>query len=563
MQSRLSVFLTEVRRRRVYRVAVAYVVVGSGVIGLGDAALPTWDQVQVQVVVVVLLGLPIALVLAWLYEVRPEEPRQTTEAVEDTAVPTRRHRISIVVLPFDNMSPDPGDAYFADGLTEETITRLSRLHSLRVISRNSAMALRGTRKDTRTIARDLDVQFVLEGSVRKSGDDLRITVQLIDAASDEHVWAETYDEVMESVFSVQETVARSVVETLGLTITAEESNGLHHRPIDNVPAYECYLRARQDILLWTPEGFAWARRHLHNGLTMVGENAALLYGMALVEQESVQAGLTIGDEAEESLKRVSDYATRILELEPDSPHGHSLLGIHHQWRGDYPEAVFHYGKALEADPASPDVLWWFSIVLWSFDSLEVAGTLAERFVRTDPLSPRSHDIAGIISFSAGQVEEGIEATARAYELEPENHQYRLHHVVLLVGARRFDEARALCEEVANESPDNVDHWHLAVFAAALRGDGQEVDRLVESSTYGDLDLDEHSCVQVAQAYHVVGERAKSLAWLERGMDRGQIGTSVLRAFFGELRGDPRFEAIMSEAEGRRAWFSDQLPVQVG
>ena len=168
--SKLSLFLAELKRRKVYRVAAVYAAVGVAIsIAVPDLfgafGFPAWAAPFV--IVVIVIGFPIALVLAWAYEVKPEEPREAEKApIPAIDTPESEQRKSIVVLPFDNMSPEAGDAYFADGLTEEIITNLSYIHSLRVISRNSAMVLKGTHKSTQAIAAELDVQYVLEGSVR-------------------------------------------------------------------------------------------------------------------------------------------------------------------------------------------------------------------------------------------------------------------------------------------------------------------------------------------------------------------------------------------------------------
>ena len=462
---------------------------------------------------------------------------------------------SIVVLPFENMSPDPDQEYFSDGLTEEIITELSKIHSLRVISRNSAMMLKGTRKATKTIGRELNVQYVLEGSVRRVGNDLRITAQLIDASTDAHIWVEKYDGTLDDVFSIQETVARSIVEALDLVISPEESKRFLDRPIDNFHAYQCYLRARQDILLWTAEAMERATRHLEKGLEIVGENAAILYGLALVEVESVQAGLKTPQEADKSLQKAEEYATKILELEPDSPHGHCILGILNHWRSEYFDAVAHYKKVLEQDPVNPDVLWWLGIIYWATDNIEAAEPLAERLLETDPLSPRSHDLMGIILWGAGRLEAAAEATGRAHELEPENHQYRLHHVLLLLADDRTDEAKVLTEAVRSQSPENVDQWHLSLLASALRDDREEVNGLIESASYPESDLDENSCWQVAVAYHLIGEIEKTLDWLERAIDRGYVSAITLEAFFGNLRGEARFDDIMEKSKRARERFT--------
>jgi adenylate cyclase len=222
MASKLSRFLVELKRRKVYQVALAYVVVGTILAGAANDFLPRLGAPEWTVNVIIfliLIGFPIALVLAWAYEIRPEEPRPGKVAGSREPVgepPTPGDRKSIVVLPFDNMSPDPNDAYFADGLTEEIITNLSYVRSLRVISRNSAMALKGTEKSTRAIAAELDVQYVLEGSVRKAGDELLITAQLIDGPNDAHLWAEKYAGTFDDIFRIQENVARSIVDALGV-----------------------------------------------------------------------------------------------------------------------------------------------------------------------------------------------------------------------------------------------------------------------------------------------------------------------------------------------------------
>ena len=161
-----------------------------------------------------------------------------------------RHRTArrgIVVLPFANRSPDADNEYFSDGLTEEIIADLARIKALSVISRTSAMRLKGTDKDVKTIGRELGVRYVLEGSVRKAGSSLRITAQLVDADSDAPLWSEKYSGTMDDVFEVQERVSREIVKALGVTLSPDEDRRLAHRPIENVQAFELYLQARQEI----------------------------------------------------------------------------------------------------------------------------------------------------------------------------------------------------------------------------------------------------------------------------------------------------------------------------
>jgi TolB-like protein len=159
----------------------------------------------------------------------------------------------IVVLPFVNRSQDPDNEYFSDGLTEEVIADLSKVSALRVISRNSAMTLKGTTKDTPTLAKELGVSHVVTGSVRRAGDALRVTAELVEARTDAPVWSEKYAGTMEDVFGIQEEIARKIVAALRMTLTETEARQVAERPIENPLAYDCYLRARQQMYSWTPD----------------------------------------------------------------------------------------------------------------------------------------------------------------------------------------------------------------------------------------------------------------------------------------------------------------------
>jgi TolB-like protein len=291
----LRAFAAELKRRKVYRVAVVYAAVAFVIWQAADFVLPAArapEWAGTVVLIATLLGFPVALILAWAYDLTAEGVKRTAplaaaaERPGEPSVEVAPERKSIVVLPFDNMSPDPADAYLSDGLTEEIITGLSCCGPLRVISRNSARVLKGTDKDTRTIARELDVQYVLEGSVRKAGSDLRITAQLIDGGTDEHLWSERYSGTLDDVFDMQERLSCSIVDALMIELNPEEDRRLKERPIDNVQAYECFLRARQEIWLFTKDALDRARQHLQNGLEIIGENALLLAGMGYVTQTS-------------------------------------------------------------------------------------------------------------------------------------------------------------------------------------------------------------------------------------------------------------------------------------
>jgi TolB-like protein len=222
---------------------------------------------------------------------KPEERFETAEAfaaalkteasgpgAATAAVPAK----GLVVLPFGNLSPDPENEFFADGLTEEVIADLSGISALRVISRTSAMRFKGTDKDLKAIARELNVRYVLEGSVRRAGSSLRVTAQLIDANTDSHVWAEKYSGSVDDVFAIQEEISRKIVKALKVQLTDTESRKVAERPIDNAAAYDCYLQAHHEMLRFTPTSLERAQKLADAGLALIGENALLLATRGIV-----------------------------------------------------------------------------------------------------------------------------------------------------------------------------------------------------------------------------------------------------------------------------------------
>ncbi len=261
---------------------------------------------------------------------------------------------SIVVLPFTDLSPQKDQEYFCDGMTEEIITDLSHVNELLVISRSSAMTFRGSIKTVRDIARDLNVGYVLEGSVRKAGNDLRITAQLIDAVTDTHIWAEKYSGTLDDIFDIQERVSRSVVKALELILTSEEAGRMAERPIGNVAAYDCYLKAKHDIWSFTKEGTERAVQYLQNALDILGENANLYAGLGLAYFQLVNLGI----KQEEYLEKARGYAQKTFALDPGSPQGHAVRGYVGMLEGDMRGAISHLKKAISSDPGDADTVGW-------------------------------------------------------------------------------------------------------------------------------------------------------------------------------------------------------------
>src|SRR5437667_1802122 len=269
----MSGFFEEVKRRKVYRVAAAYVVAAGGIIQLASAAFPAWELPNWalrSVIILLLLGFPIALMLAWAYDITAQGVRVTpTTVVPGThrrrniimlvatgvaisaaagffllpRVSARKIDKSIAVLPFENRSDEKENAYFADGIQDDVLTNLSKIGDLKVISRTSVMSYRGKASNVREIGKALGVATILEGSVRRIGNRLRVNVQLINASNDEHMWAEDYDRDLTDVFAIQTDLAKKIARELQAKLSPMEKAQIERKPTENGQAYLAFLQA--------------------------------------------------------------------------------------------------------------------------------------------------------------------------------------------------------------------------------------------------------------------------------------------------------------------------------
>ncbi len=348
-----------------------------------------------------------------IVEITPELKR-----VKAPGIQLPRQEKSIVVLPFENLSPDPDQEYFSDGLTEEVISDLSNVRILRVISRSSAMTFKGTKRKIPEIARELDVQYVLEGSVRKAGNSLRITAQLIDAESDAHLWAEKYSGTLDDVFDIQEKVSRAIVDALKLRLTSEEQQRMSERPIDNVAAYECYLKANQDIWRFTEDALDRAVRYLQHALDIVGDNALLYSGMAYVYWQYVN----IGAAQEDYIVKAEEFAQKALAIDPDSPQAHVVIGmLNMAFYGNVREGIHQFRMALAVNPNDSDALKHLPILyIISVGKLHAAIPLMQRFKQVNPLDSWNCSLQGTFHFYDGQYELALEQTRQWYQSDPES-----------------------------------------------------------------------------------------------------------------------------------------------
>jgi TolB-like protein len=464
--------------------------------------------------------------------------------------PTPGRITSIAVLPFTNLSSDPENEYFADGLTDEVTADLSRVRALRVISRTSSMTFKRTTKGIKTIARELAVQYILEGSVRRAGQTLRITAQLIDAATDTHLWAHTYDGSVEDVFAIQERLARVIVEALELQLTADEDRRLTERPILNLHAYECYLRARQEAWRWRKDAIDHAIQLLHNGLAIVGDNAQLYAALGLAYLQYREAGIDFG---ERPLDEAEACVRKVFALEPASASGLRLRGWIHYCRGRIQDAVHDLKAALEIECNNADTLLLLSNCYLISGRVSAGRPLIERLLAIDPLTPLSRCMPAFADVMDGNAAAAVEPYRQMSEMDPGNPMARLFYIWVLVLNGRTDTVRAVLETFPPEVRDTIPARLSFFLAHALAGHGREAHAALGEQMEAVATAADMFPRILAQGYALAGMPDRALHWLAIAIDRGFINYPFLAQhdpFFATLRSDPRFQQLMETVRDR-------------
>jgi TolB-like protein/Flp pilus assembly protein TadD len=458
---------------------------------------------------------------------------------------------SIAVLPFANLSTDPENEYFAAGLTDEVTADLSQLRDLRVISRTSAMTYRNSTKDVKTIAGELGVRYVLEGSVRRAGKRLRITAQLIDAGKDDHLWAETCDGTLGDVFAIQERFARRIVGALELRLTADEERRLAEHPIDDLRAYECYLRARHEGWRWRKDAIDHAVQLLHNGLEVVGDNASLHAALGLAYLQYREAGLDFG---EAPLLAAESCAQRVFELAPACAPGLRLRGWIHYSRGRVQDAVRDLKAARDLDPNNADTLLLLSNCYLISGRVPDARPLIARLLAVDPLTPLTRCMPAWADILEGDFAAALEPYRQMLEMDPANPMTRLFYAWVLVLNRRADELGAVLEGFAPDLRATVPARIAFFLAHALAGNRKKAQSTLTRDIEAMAIATDVFPRFLAQGFALAALPEQALRWLAVAVDRGFINHPFLTRhdpFFRALRDDPRFVLLMAAV--RRRW----------
>jgi serine/threonine protein kinase/lipoprotein NlpI len=479
-----------------------------------------------------------------------EKYQNIQELIHDLTLSTTPPRAekSIVVLPFDDMSPSKDNEYFSDGLTEEIITDLSKIHSLRVISRNSAMMFKGTRKATKTIGCELDVQFVLEGSVRKAGNNLRIIAQLIDAVNDTHVWAEKYTGTLDDVFDIQEKVSRSIANALKLKLAPGEMQKIIERPIDNVQAYECYLKAQYELFRFKEDALDRAIQHLETGLGIVGENALIYASMGRMYWQYYNIGTK---QKEEYLDKAELYARKVFELEPDSSHVHALKGYIAFFRGNQKEMVQKLKKAYELNSNDSETLFMLGLALFYCGKDEFEEQVLNKFVEVDPLNPTCHAIETLAYYMKGQYDLTMQSIHKGYQRYPDVPPIQMYYAYFLAMQNRHKEAYLVLDHLVQNSSETI-FAHLGMFLKfVFQGEKARAVSALTQELKDKIRKDKEWSWLMADGYALIYEKEESLDWLEHAADSGFINYPLLSKhdpFLENIRNEPRFKKLMDRVK---------------
>jgi non-specific serine/threonine protein kinase len=475
------------------------------------------------------------------------KPKTEEEKFENKVTSGTPIEKSIIVLPFENMSPDPDQEYFSDGLTEETITDLSHIHDLLVISRNTAMTFKGTKKKTKEIASEVNVRYVLEGSVRRAGNNLRITAQLIDALSDTHLWAEKYTGTQDDVFDIQEKVSLSIADALKLKLSQEENQKITDHKIDNIQVYEYYLRAKEEILKFSESSINNALKYLQAALEITGDNALLYAGMGLAYWNLVQIGVA----HEDYMIKAEEYAKKALSIDSESDTALTQLGYIKWYQGKIQESYHFFKNALKVNPNELLALAGIGQIYIGAGRMSEAELLTNKMFQIDPLTFPSNFARGAFPYYAGRYSDALKGGQRCYDLYPENPFSQFFYGLILAYNKRINEAISIIDKMAGMDPDSFLTRFGLILKYALQGDKERIMNTITEDFRKTVEYDYMYAFFLAGFLSLANLRSDALDWLEIAVNRGLINYSLLNnydPFLENIRGEDRFKKLMERVK---------------
>jgi adenylate cyclase len=452
-------------------------------------------------------------------------------------------RRRLAVLPFVSISPDPGDGYFADGLTEELIGRLSLVKGLEVIARTSAMNYKGEKKNVSLIGKELKVGTILEGSVRKAGNKVRITAQLIDASTEGHLWMENYDRGLDDIFAVQSDVAERVAGSLAVKLTPTERKIMQSRQTSNPEAYACYLKGKFYSHRWDRESLAKAADLFREALSKDPNYATAYAGLS-----GTYSALGFQDlmNPVEANKKAREYVQKALELEPELPEARLALAVVHSGAYDTKGTEEEAKRAVELDPSFADAYGVLASNSAFRRRWRESVMYAEKELALDPMSSATSNSAGTWLLYAGEHDQAIKHLRDAIELDPED-RFSLDNLGLAYIQKGFlEEGLAMVKSAVENSKIPQSYADLA-YAYVKAGKPEEARKLL-GEFQGIAEAEGGHPVAIAGFYAVLGETDTAIQWLEKAyeMRTGYLPAVNSDFVFDGIRGDKRFRDLIQK-----------------
>jgi serine/threonine-protein kinase len=563
-------FFGELKRRNVYKVAIAYIVGGWALAqGLAQVlpvfSIPNW--VIQLIVLLIILGLPVALGLAWAFELTPEGLKRTEDVDEAAAAAHKKRawiyvvivgalvstglfflgrysamdtapRQSIAVLPLINESGDPKDEYFSDGLSEELIAALAQISGLKVIGRSSSFRFKDRKEEPKTIGEKLGVSTLLDGTVRKQGDRVRIVAELVNAADGIQLWTQTFDRQLKDIFTVQQEIARAVAESLKVTLLGTDSRSAQASATDNAEAHNAYLQGHFYLVRRNTEDFRKAIDYYDQAIQLDPN-------YALAHAERAEALVFMGDltgQRPTAYPKAHVDAEKAVAIAPDLAEARAALGFVlclAEWK--FTEGLAELRRAKELSPANPTANDLLARIIVYLGRIDEAERQARQAVELDPLSTVTHGNLARVLFYAGKLDKADSAARKAVELQPTG--AGSHRFQVLIAAQRGDGEAALREAQLEPDP-RFRRFELAV-AHYVRGDREAAD-----AALADLiaNAREGFAYQIAEVYALRGEKDKAFEWLQSAFndrDAGMLGLLVDPLLRG-LRDDARYKNLLAK-----------------
>ena len=566
----------ELKRRNVYKVGVAYAVVAWLLMQIASQIFPFFEipnWIVRFVVLLLVIGFPIALIVAWAFEVTPQGIKRTEVAdaagqrsrggawiyvvlvgaalsvvlffvgryTARNGAPRQNEAAttfpgkSIAVLPLLNESGDPKDEYFSDGLSEELIAALAQISSLKVIGRSSSFRFKDRTEEPKTIGEKLGVSTLLEGTVRKQGDRVRIVAELINAADGIEVWTRTFDRELKDIFAVQQEIARAVAESLRVTLLGAEEKSTQ-MATNSVEAHNAYLQGHFYAVRRNAEGYRKAIDYFDQAIQFDSH-----YALAYAERSEVWT--VIGDltgQRSSAFPKARSDAEKAVAMAPALAEAHAALG----WVRAFAEWKFAVGlielrRAKELSPTNPTANELLARVIVYTGRMEEAERQARQAVELDPLSAATQFTLGRVLFYAGKLDEADAAGRKMAELQPSASSS--HRWQVLVAIQRGDGEQAL-SEAQLEPDDRIRPFELAV-AQYVRGDRKAADAALADLIANSRDS---LAYQVAQVYAVRGEKDKAFEWLQIAFNNhdGGMPSLLVDPVLRGLRDDARYKNLV-------------------